>query len=415
MDAKTLFSKFSKFIELVKKPKIFISVGLVGVGGELTRRKLRERGQKKLQDKVNETAPAPVERTTSVPNEHIQLSRISREDVDLQQMQEVPLSQSLEQEILQLSPIAGETLKAWLNIESFNGLLKCDVPLQDLCRLKDNPLAMRGWVVNDGRISKQAVFTEAGKANVAPLLIFQCMAAITSQYYQHVISLRLDGMDSKINKILEMLKEDDKATLSSAYNQCIVMGGKSAFDSQDKLIVEGIINSVVKMRNKYRSMLLNIKVTQLDIQDYFWNDKKEAETKVNKFEETDYLFKLDMTLCAEFILFIALNTAIRISQYFNNDEDTEKYFNQMEFNFVDTYVDQFNKIRHDVIKYLELQEASAVLYKKELKSLKDQQLVKFNEMERKMQKITSAFNVNTTLYLKPEGEKVKAYISVSGL
>lgn len=47
-------------------------------------------------------------------------------------------------------------------MQSFDGLLKCDIPIKDLCNVKDKNFSLWGFVITDGKISKQAKFERAG-------------------------------------------------------------------------------------------------------------------------------------------------------------------------------------------------------------------------------------------------------------
>ena len=156
----------------------------------------RRNRQIKIQERVNASLPEKVKKDLSVDDKNIQLTILDNNSVDLEYYQGSSISENEINEWKSLiSTIGGETAKTALTAFSFNGLLKCDVPLKDLCKVKGNPEAMRGLVMNDGRISKQASFTKAGVSSVAPLLVFQCMAAVTSQYYQHIITERLNTIN----------------------------------------------------------------------------------------------------------------------------------------------------------------------------------------------------------------------------
>ena len=62
---------------------------------------------------------------------------------------------------------------------------------------------------------------------MAPLMVFQCMAAVTSQYYQQVIFERLNAIDNKLNHIIEFLAADDRAKLIVSYNRFVELSQKT--------------------------------------------------------------------------------------------------------------------------------------------------------------------------------------------
>lgn len=181
-----------------KKWVYTIIVTVTGACEEVFRNEFRRIGQKKLQERVDASVPAPVKKEKAVDNENIQLTILNDNSVNLDLFRESPMSENEVNEWKSLiSALVGENSKNALTAISFNGLLKCDVPLKDLCRVVNDPGSLRGMVISGGKISKQASFSVAGLGNVAPLLVYQCMAAVTSQYYQQIITERLNSIEKK--------------------------------------------------------------------------------------------------------------------------------------------------------------------------------------------------------------------------
>lgn len=157
-----------------------ISAGFV-YAAEILRRKMRSNGQKKLQKAVDESSPKPVKKDLTGSDSHVEFTIFEDNSIDLERCQESLMSDKEIQEWKSFfSTLGGETTQTALTAFAFNGMLKCDVPLKYLCRVNGNPNAMRGMIIKNGKISQQATFSEAGFGNMAPLMVFQCMAAVTS-------------------------------------------------------------------------------------------------------------------------------------------------------------------------------------------------------------------------------------------
>lgn len=379
---------------------------------ESARNILRNKGQKKLQKCVDTSRPALIKQDLSVTDDHIQFTILGNDNVNLSHYQELPIS---ENEIKEwktfISTCVGETAKTTFTISAFNGLLKCDVPLKDLCRIKDNPEAMRGFVMNNGKISKQASFSEIGLNNVAPLLIYQCMAAVTSQYYQQIITERLNDISLKLDNIIKILTADDCAKLKVSYKRFVELSKKSTYDIADKQIVSEFSGYVEIIREKYRNLLSNISDFRIN---YRWSDKKEAELKIQTFQNSHYFEYLDMAMQAEALTFIASAISMKVAKYLGNDEDVEIYADRMNLDYWSNYINQFNKTKHDIIKYLELEADSSWLQSKSITAMKDEQLKKFDQVENSMLNLQEKFEYRTVQYIKfQEDGSLKKYISIS--
>lgn len=387
-----------------------IVVAIVGAGEECVRNVLRSKGQKKLQKRVDLSIPAPIKKDLSVADNHIQLTFLKDDSTDLTRCQELSMSDDEANEWKAfISTIGGETTKAVLTTSAFNGLLKCDVPLKDLCRIKDNPEAMRGLVMNNGKIYKHASFSEANLSNVAPLLVYQYIAAVTSQYYQHIITERLNCIDIKLDNLIKILAADDRAKLKVSYNRFIELSKKTTYDIADKQIVSEFSGYVEIIREKYRDLLSNIGRFNINHQ---WSDKKEAELKIRAFQNSRYFDYLDMAMQAEVLTFIASAISMKVAKYLGNDEDVKIYAERMNLDYWNNYVDQFNKIKHDVVKYLELEADTSWIQGKSIIAMKNEQLDKFDKVEESMVKLQSQFEYKTVQYIKvQENGELKKYIS----
>ena len=392
-------------------PKALYSIVAVAtaIAEEVARNLLRSNGQKKLQKRVNAESPAPIEKDLSVADDHIQLTILKDNHVDLVHCQELPMDKNEVNEWKSLiSTLGGEIVKTALNTFAFSGLLKCDVPIKDLCRIKDNPEAMRGFIMSDGKISKHASFSEAGLGNVAPLLVYQCMAAVTSQYYQQIITERLNAIDAKLDNIIKIMEAEDHAKLKVSYKRFKELSKKSEYDIADKLIVSEFSGYVDIIREKYKELLS--KINSLNV-NYKWSDKEEAKLKIQALQDSRYFHYLDMVMQSEVLAFIATTISIKVARYLGNDEDIKIYTERINLDYWNNYGDQFNRIRHDVIKYLELEAEASWVQSKSIVAIKNEQLKRFNDIEESMLEIQNQFNYRTVQYIKiHEDGMLKKYI-----
>lgn len=388
-----------------------ISVGFVYVA-EFLRRKMRSNGQKKLQKAVDESSPKPVKKDLTGSDSHVEFTIFEDNSIDLERCQESLMSDKEIQEWKSFfSTLGGETGQTALTAFAFNGMLKCDVPLKDLCRVNGNPNAMRGMIIKNGKISQQASFSEAGFGNMAPLMVFQCMAAVTSQYYQQIIAERLNAIDSKLDNILRILAAEDRAKLKVSYNRFVELSKKNTYDIADKQIISEFSGHVEIIREKYRELLAGIKNLNVG---YMWSDKKEAERKIQALNDSHYFENLEMAMQAEVLTFIASSISMKVARYLGNEEDITIYANRMTLDYWSNYIDQFNQIKHDVIKYIELEAEASWTQSKSILEMKEKQLKHFNSVETSMLKLQEQFECHSTQYLiSQEDGSLKKYLYVS--
>lgn len=388
-----------------------IVVAVVAPIEEVARRVLRKKGQKELQKRVDETAPTHVIKDVSISDE-AQITISDESNLDLTEYQEVLISdeESIEWKSL-ISTLSGETVNTTMKTSAFNGLLKCDVPLRDLCRAKDNPVAMRGIIINDGKISKQASFSEAGLDNAAPLLAYQLMAAVTSQYYQQVITEKLNSIVGKIDNLIVLLEADDRAKLKAAYDCFMRLNIKSSYDIADKQILAQSSRDVDIVREKYSDLLS--KIERLDI-DYKWSDKEESVLKIKKLQESRYFDYLEMAMHAESLTFVASVISVKVANYLDNEEDAKIYVERMNLDYWNNYIEQFHRIKHDVINYLEEEAHTSWFQGKGITSLKDEQEKKFEKVESSMLNLQRQFDYKITQFIKVQDDgAIKKYMSFS--
>lgn len=395
-----------------KKWVYTIIVTVTGACEEVIRNEFRRKGQKKLQERVDVSVPAPVKKEKAVDNENIQLTILNDNSVNLDLFRESPMSENEVNEWKSLiSALVGENSKSALTAISFNGLLKCDVPLKDLCRVVNDPGSLRGMVISDGKISKQASFSVAGLGNVAPLLVYQCMAAVTSQYYQQIITERLNSIEKKIDNIISILAADDRAKLKVAYNRFVELSKKNSYDIVDKQIASEFSGYVEIIREKYRELLLGIKHLNVS---HKWSDEKEAELKIQALNDSHYFDYLEMAMQAEAITYITSAISMKIAIFLDNTEDAKIYAERMNLDYWNNYEDQFIKMKHDVIEYLKGEADGALIQRETIIAMKEEQLKKFYSVEEAMLKLQKQFECRTIQYLQVQNNgELKKYISLS--
>lgn len=390
-----------KISELLEKFGKEIGTVILIIISDILRRIFRKNGQENLQKKVDETAPKTMIKNMSSDSGQICIE--TNCNFDSKGFQEISMDEK-ETEMWKsfISDCIGEYTKTSMNTSSFNGLLKCNVPLNELYKVKDEPGVMRGYTMKDGKFSKQAKFTEAGLENAAPLMVYQSMAFITSQYYQQILTEKLEDINGKLDKIAQVLEATDRAQLNLAYKRFVDLQKKTQYDDIDKIQALKFLDYVELIRLKYSDLYFSIKNLNIKEQK---TDKEEAEEKIKLLKSTGFFQSLDFVMQAELLTYIAYVVLIKIAIYLGNEEDVKIYMSNLRLDFWDKYITQFDKIKHDVIEYLELQSQSAFFSKKAIKALKNEAEKEFDNFETSMLNLQNQLNrsVNQTIQIMDDG------------
>lgn len=382
-----------------KKSSLIVTViGLVALGGiELTRNKCRDKGQKKLQKEVDETQPKPITKY----NDEITIRTemiASIDSLDLEKnYKEVEMDEA---EINNWKSLicntSSEFIRASIINGSFSGLLKCDIPLSELAKSKIDPSAMRGFVTSNGKISRQANFKEVGLSEWAPSIIFSCLSILTSQYYLGGIWDELHKINEHSRKIECHRINEDFTALETKRDMLKEIDSKTKFCDSDFLLAHKAAEDILKILGTYKKDLennINLKVKSK------WTDFKEAEEKKLKLEESNFFAYFDIVMGAELLNYIATIILLKIAMGLNKTEDVHNFSNRVKLSQWNGYVSTFNKVKHDVLKYLELEAESSFFSKSKINKLKDKCKTMFQQTERLINDTYSVVSQPMTNYL----------------
>lgn len=386
-----------------KKDKELIVGGAVAVGSavaECLRRYFRAKEQETKQKKVDETAPKPIDKSSQNTGEIIQFSIVNN-DIDWDSYQRIDMGQDESDQWKSLvSTFGGEAVQCFMATSEVDGLLKCDMPLSALCRVKDNPELMRGFFKDGGKFKRHATFSEVKLGDVAPLIVFRCMAALTSQYYQQINTEKLDSIKGDLENIIKSLNANEQAKIQTLFRRIIELSGKSKYDIADKMQVVDFYNQMEVVRDANYALLPSVSDLKVE---YAWSNKKEADLKIEALEKSGFFHKLDMAMKADTLLLMADILLIKIAVTLGDDEDRNIYLNRMNLNLNiwDKYIDRFNLIKHDVLEYLRLQSDDA-FFGGSINEKRGKYKKIFDEIESSMLELQNKFDYKSVHLLKFE-------------
>ena len=374
----------------------------------------KSKQERKKEKEINNSYKSSTS-NTDVDN-RTQCTLCKESDMQLDHFHKSPMS---EDEYEELKPFiqtcADEAIKTAYIKRQFNNLLKCDMPLSDLCRVKNNPTKFRGIVRRNGKISKQASFSEAGLHHSAPLLIREFLSFLTSQHYLHEINNKLNNIIKIIEEVRQDQYDTDISTLKSAFKGLVELDNKSTYDAQDKGRACRYSDKISQILEKYRSKLSRIDVKDLSIDGKMIKliDKANVSFKVKRLQDINYFDFLEIVMDAEYLFFFATMIELQIAEFLRNEEDMHIYANRLDAQkvYFFKYKDQFEKIKHSVLKYIESKKDEAWIKGDITEKLKEQS-ENFDKAEKMITDIQKLCNVEICIKAQEDGTLTK-YIGYS--
>lgn len=120
-------------------------------------------------------------------------------------------------------------------------------------------------------------------------------------------------------------------------------------------------------------------------------------------------------MSAELLYYIAIIILQKIAMSLNKTEDLRNFSNRVKFSQWNDYVSTFNKVKHDVLKYLELEAESSFLSKSKIIKLKDECEIMFKQTEKLINDTYSVVSqpITNYLYMDTNGNMKKYVRDVS--
>lgn len=345
------------------KKGIIAIIGLAVLGG-IGLKKCRVKGQKALQQKVDETQPKPITKY----NDEGTINTVVVESIDPLDLEKNFKEVSMDETEINnwkslICNTSSEFVRTSIINGSFSGLLKCDIPLSELAKSKTDPSLMRGFVTSNGKISQQANFQEVGFSELAPSMIFSCLSILTSQYYLNGIWNELHEINEHNRKMERHTINKDLSTLETKYNRLKEIDSKTKFCDSDFKLVQDAADKIEITLGTYQNDLKNnidLNVTSN------WNDFEEAKNKVSKLNESSFFTYFDIVMRAELLNYFAKIILLKIAMNLNKTEDVHNSSTKIKLSSWNNYVSIFKMVKHDVLKYLELEAESSFFSKNKI-------------------------------------------------
>lgn len=290
--------------------------------------------------------------------------------VDKNKLEKIEISDKTKEEYQRIfSDVMGNAVQLGLCVQSFHGLLKCDIPIACLANVNGNSELLRGYALGaNGKIIQQAKFSPAGAAAMGPLIVFQCMAFVTSQYYQHQIFKKLEKIEKSLNLIINWELNEAKGIILWNVKDLYRISLKKKPNGADLENIFQMIKTFGIVATKFGDPL-NQLVENGFATEFKWFDFSKVEEKASLLQEHRYHESVRLMIAANKGIIIAAYVGLKLAMELN-DEDGILYF----CSFLNT--DLINQIRqkhfvtkHFILKYLEAEKLKAIIKKSSINKI----------------------------------------------
>lgn len=264
---------------------------------------------------------------------------------------------------------------------TFSGALQCNIDISKLAHSQDGFL--RGFAMSEGKIAEQAKFTEIPSVNITPMLAFQIASMITGQYYQHIITTQLKSISQKLNQVLSLLEEEDKAIINDSFRQLQELSSFDSFGLEDSIVLRTIQNNAGKLREKYKSLVLKINVD--NVERSWFRDKGEAEDWFKALNDSKFVPYMQVAFMAEY-LFYCSNMVLLEREFAKPKSERDNgridaWSKHVNNDFMAPYVKKYHDVKWTVLLNLELLKEGALWWNEDIEKLYQMTFNQFNSFD----------------------------------
>lgn len=366
----------------------------------------RKNRQEKLQKEVDSSYSEP-NNESDITKKYISIEKVESSTELTCALEEIQILHEEDERLKNfVANSLGEAFKLGVISRNFDGLLKSDIPISKLCRVAGHADYVRGFVRKDNKFASHAKLKEVSGSVLTPVVIMQVLTVVTSQYHMQHITESLNDINREIKSIKDNLLSGDYGKLEASLEALNELMSKTKFDDADKQRALATADTINVIRKQYKKLFLDIQDVNIE---YSWSGYKESRNKVKKIEASNFWIYLNMAMQAEKLWLMASLVLVQIAKNLGNEEEVRIYQQRINLDFWSEYGEKYNRVKHDVIKYLELEIENSTIFQNKIEKLKQEQESRFNIFSDSIKQYQMQFGT-IPVYIKNTGKDMKIYL-----
>lgn len=280
--------------------------------------------------------------------------------------------------------------------KDYSGLLRCDIDANNLAESREKVGWLRGFVRSKDGIGGQANFQKVNIPYTA--MAFQVASLVVGQYYQHVISERLQNIESKLDLLVDNMYQTDKSTLETIFSQCQAQFKRKEWLQEDYNVVSSNVDKIIEIRNRYKKKIE--KIDKIKPNYKIGSNLNEIKCWRESLDKSNFLIFMEIACLAEYTYLFANITAAKMYEKRDTGRCCE-YWQNVNINFAQEYSAKYHELKGNVMKNIETLRSDALIHKTECEEIRKRTMNDFERIENMFKNGQQQFSA---VYVIDQGE-----------
>jgi len=359
--------------------------------------------EKKIRKQTGECRDAVKRQPDEAVLANYQFEKVSSEQLDLRQYTEDPLDAE-EQTYWkgELSRFFGNDLNTAMAISSFDGLLRCDIPISELSTVKGNEKLLRGYSKKGQKFARQAKFSRVGLQRAAPMLVFQYLSAVTGQYYMHQVVMRLDQIRQGLDQIAKDILAAKKGELQGIYSGLELLSQKTQYGQSDVISADTLLRQAEMLSYEFLNKVIDY--DPLSVEFKCNTDLGCVEKMVNIFDQNRFSVNLQLAAMAEVVVYLAILVRARIAYYNFDESGYGLYMDKLSMENWSLISFKLEQTKACMLKYINLHHQRANIYDGKIKEYLTKMKKVFDECNQQIADYRKVLESAVPIYFRLDEE-----------
>ncbi|MBD5283649.1 MAG: hypothetical protein HDS31_03465 [Bacteroides sp.] len=264
-----------------------------------------------------------------------------------------------------ISVAVGHSIEYIGLLTASDGLVRCNLDLNALCMVKDAPNLLRGYVLENGRISKHATFDPDINSLFIGSLCMKSLSFITSQYYLHYIHSNISEVKESLQRLEEKVDYinwaaviDDLTSIMAIGERLTEILSNKALDKNDIRDVHEYSTTLAAYLYKYIKIIDKYKMTSTSGESNY----NEVKSRLDAFYNSYFWYSIHVFLYLVNLYYVDTSLFLLIAINQENSDNMRHSFdrlNKLKNILIFNFQPLINKIYSNLMGFIDAEISDA--------------------------------------------------------